>query len=384
MSSTAIDRQRRRLTVSNCDPVVGAAGRGGATASDEEILDKVGVLEAFKAAGGARALSCTSVTDKDLKRKRSFAEKDAQILTPCEKKEDAKAMLEELNIGFCCKKGLKPESPNQDSFSIHVVENTFGLYGIYDGHGPWGHDISDLAREILVRKFFESRDYMTEPGKALTKAFVECQQQLEVAKGVDPSTSGSTCSVAFHNMSTDELTIAHVGDSRVVFGVRETADSAYEVIKETTDHKPDLPEERKRIESANPPGRVVFDGFYNHRVFAQAGNYPGLNMSRALGDVIAHKEAGLTAVPDVMTINLKEYKGNHELVVVLCTDGVWEFIKSSEALDIIKTEFGSKRSPGEVANKLAERSWDEWMKDSDHEISDDITVMMIPFQGDLR
>lgn len=380
--TTTIDRQRRRLTVSNCDPVVGARGPGGKELTDEEQLERIGVLEAFKAgAAGSKAIALTSTTDKDLKRKRSFAEKDHLVYCLGEDREGCIQYLDDLNLGYCCKKGLKPESPNQDSFSIHVVEGVFGMYGIYDGHGPWGHDISDLGRELLVKNFFAARDFMTEPGKALCKAFVDCQAQLKASKGVDPSTSGTTCSIAFHNMTTDILTVAHVGDSRVVFGVRKTPDSAFEVIKETIDHKPDLPEERKRIESANPPGRVVFDGFYNHRVFAQAGNYPGLNMSRALGDVIAHEEAGLTAVPDVMQIDLKEYKrDNHEVMCVLCTDGVWEFIKSSEALDIIKTEFGSKRGPAEVANKLAERSWDEWMKDSDHEISDDISVMMIPFQ----
>lgn len=51
----------------------------------------------------------------------------------------------------------------------------------------------------------------------------------------------------------------------------------------TMDHKPDHPAERSRIEQAG--GRVVFDGFYNYRVYARSGKYPGLNMSRALGDL---------------------------------------------------------------------------------------------------
>lgn len=32
-------------------------------------------------------------------------------------------------------------------------------------------------------------------------------------------------------------------------------------------------------------GRVVFDGYANHRVYAKNARYPGLNMSRCIGDV---------------------------------------------------------------------------------------------------
>jgi len=119
---------------------------------------------------------------------------------------------------------------------------------------------------------------------------------------------------------------------------------------------------------------VVFDGFYNHRVFAMGGMYPGLNMSRAIGDIVAHKEAGLTAVPDVQTFELKEgrSKGFNYLLLV-CSDGVWEFIESQEAFSLIKGFNG----PAEQMKKLAEISWDRWMKDSDNEISDDITGMIV-------
>lgn len=58
----------------------------------------------------------------------------------------------------------------------------------------------------------------------------------------------------------------------------------------TIDHKPDLPEERHYIERNG--GRVAFDGFANHRVYVKNGTYPGLNMSRALGDILGSTHAG--------------------------------------------------------------------------------------------
>ncbi len=39
------------------------------------------------------------------------------------------------------------ESPNQDSFSLLRVEGKFDVYGIYDGHGPKGHDVSNFIKD---------------------------------------------------------------------------------------------------------------------------------------------------------------------------------------------------------------------------------------------
>lgn len=180
--------------------------------------------------------------------------------------------------------------------------------------------------------------------------------------------------MAFHNLSTDVLTIAYAGDSRaVLFDC-----SQGKLIHATEDHKPNLPAEKARIEKNG--GRVVFDGYYNYRVFAKTGMYPGLNMSRALGDIVAHKEAGLTAEPDCVSIKLgdKRGDGSNELLLLVCSDGVWEFIESDDGAK----EFTGGKSLKDVdfrkqAGQLAQSSWDKWMADSDNEISDDITVVAL-------
>jgi len=97
--------------------------------------------------------------------------------------------------------------------------------------------------------------------------------------------------------------------------------------------------------------------------------YPGLNMSRALGDVVAHKEAGLTAEPEVSVTQLKDKRGS-PLLLVVASDGVWEFIKTEEAPDHMTF-------PGCKVASLAKMSYDLWMKDSENEISDDITAISV-------
>merc|ERR1719386_110421 len=97
----------------------------------------------------------------------------------------------------------------------------------------------------------------------------------------------------------------------------------------TWDHKPEVKEEKIRIEKAG--GRVVFDGYANHRVYAKAGRYPGLNMSRALGDLMGHTDAGISAEPSVKCHDLVA----EDKTIILCSDGVWEFITDPEAVDIV-------------------------------------------------
>eukprot|EP00919_Chromeraceae_sp_WS-2016_P044623 GHVR01106508.1.p1 GENE.GHVR01106508.1~~GHVR01106508.1.p1 ORF type:complete len:139 (+),score=24.68 GHVR01106508.1:150-566(+) len=40
--------------------------------------------------------------------------------------------LYDVGIGYACKKGWKPESPNQDDFFILRIDD-WGLYGVFDG-----------------------------------------------------------------------------------------------------------------------------------------------------------------------------------------------------------------------------------------------------------
>lgn len=328
-----------------------------------------------------RVAMVASVTDTDLKRRKSFAEKDTDVLSDFESSEEATSWVHSFGIGWSCRKGLKPESPNQDSFSVLIVENDFALYSVFDGHGPHGHEVSNFVREMVVKLFLGSPERTTNPGESFRAAFTTAQSALEQqvlenpkAEGsIDANMSGTTCTMVYHDIPRDRLTVAHVGDSRAVLGM-SGKEPGYKDL--TKDHKPNDDAEKKRIESSDPPGRVMFDGYYNYRVFAKDGMYPGLNMSRAIGDVVGHKEAGLSAKPDVWELDLAgERKPDGGLALLVCTDGVWEFISSEEAVKKV-FEFSPSQAT-EAMKKLVELGWQRWMQDSDHEISDDITGIYV-------
>lgn len=422
------DQQRRRLTVGTApDPASLKSGELKGKKLSELLMSEV-AEEIFEKSIGkenkSKLISVHTTTDAEMKKKRSFAEKDKYMKTGKDDqtdptKFDASKISEIVGgkVFFTCRKGLKPESPNQDSYVYVALPGKWALYGVFDGHGPNGHDVSDMAVTELCKKFLSTDDFITNTGPAFTAAFLECQRLIEEGtqgaknkKGdglVDASSSGSTCTMAFHNLESDILTIAHVGDSRgllfrgdkawrtdqedekrtkaIATGAQKREDGEVDIIYATEDHKPNLPGEKKRIEAKG--GRVVFDGYYNYRVFAKAGMYPGLNMSRALGDVVAHKEAGLCAEPELKEIKLADERAKSKLplTLIIASDGVWEFIANEQAPGFVTENAEVPGCPEKACfplsvdqkrvEHLAKKSWDKWMADSDNEISDDITVI---------
>ncbi|CAD7947770.1 unnamed protein product [Amoebophrya sp. A25] len=414
-----------------------------------------------------------SQTDVERHRRQSFTQKT--IL----KSGDGEKMWRE-GLGFVCKKGLKPEAPNQDSFLIVKTGDDVSLYAVFDGHGPCGHDVSEFVKNELPKVLFTDPSLLSKPGDALKNAFQRTQRLLERANEVghvNAQFSGTTVTVAIHLHLQDELWIAHVGDSRAVVGrrgqVEDTASARGEgggaaarktqtakvdylatqgssqglqlvapggqtndtgpgrggknelfAVDLTHDHKPDDPLERERIESSG--GRVIFDGFYNYRVYARSGKYPGLNMSRALGDLAGYYDAGISATPTITYYKLSGTaatggKMDHEVglmgqpaaingqqqipgailpttsasepghrghvdvfcdggvlgsdeFLLVCSDGVWEFMSSQECVEMVDTYI---RNVGECAEIVAKECWDRWSRRMLGQVVDDITAVIV-------
>lgn len=351
-------------------------GKGGGKGSVDPIA-QLGLEEIFSTAAKAKkmAIAVASKTDELREKKKPGANKDElEAVNPESSREEQDRTREWLKrtVDWTCNKGKKPEQANQDCLSILTVEGDFALYGVYDGHGPSGHWVSEFACTKLPQIFLQQMKDGATPREAFTVAFKTTQDLIEKTENIDAEMSGTTCTMAFHDFRQEKLVLAHVGDSRSIIGNAKGG----KAVPLTIDHKPDLPEEKARIERADPPGRVIFDGFFNYRVFAMSGMYPGLNMSRALGDCVAHKQAGLTAEPDIKEVDLADQEkplgGSGDRVLILCTDGVWEFIDDNEAL---------KQALEKGIGGLADEGYQRWLKDSDNEISDDITGIMVRLKG---
>lgn len=361
-----VGTQRRRLSVGEVNEDQGGAD-AQATEEDRGLITGLAqedVIKMLDDGMGVRKFSLGSATDQG---KTSFANKSMQTLG-----DDVDPVTSAL--GYTCRKGLKPESPNQDSWSVLKVDGNFSIYGVYDGHGKKVHDVSNFVKENLPKLIIRDQRFKTEEMQTMLKENFRRVQSLigtmDRTKKLSAQMSGTTATVAIHDHEKNTLTIAHVADSTCVLGTY--TDSTKKMLKGTAltrDHKPNLKDERARIEKAG--GRVVFDGYANHRVYAKNARYPGLNMSRCLGDLLGHQDAGCSCEPEVSERKVDPL----DHVLLLCSDGVWEFITPDEGVKIV-AEFPPGKAM-QAADKLAKEAWDRWIREEGGAVVDDITVVLI-------
>jgi len=364
---------RRRLSVGHVDKTEGDAGGGEMTQEEERglitALDRETVLEMLGTEGsGDRKFSIGSATDTG---KTSFANKSIQQLGD-------QIDTQNSGLGYTCRKGLKPESPNQDSWSVLRVDGNFAIYGVFDGHGQKGHDVSNFVKENLPKLIIKDPRFKTKEMPTMLKDVFKKMQNLIITadrmKKVSAQLSGTTATICIHDFEKNKLTIAHVADSTCTICKKDkTTNKIVKAEVLTRDHKPELPDEKARIEKNG--GRVVFDGYANHRIYAKNGRYPGLNMSRCLGDLLGHADAGVSAEPEILEREIAA----DDHILFLCSDGVWEFINHDEAAQIVSS-YDDPAKAMTAADKLAKEAWDRWIREEGGAVVDDITALLVYVQ----
>ncbi|CBK19915.2 uncharacterized protein [Blastocystis hominis] len=230
-------------------------------------------------------------------------------------------------------KGYVPYNPhkvNQDWMLIKddVASGTL-ILGTFDGHGEHGHCVSEFIctsfyNNLIAHSKFLS-DVKTAALEALQKAEEECVNS--------PFLFLTLTRRSLHqNRIQCHLYTFNVGDSRAILA-SEVNDECI-VTELTHDHKPSLPEEKARIENAG--GRVFSmeyeDGYDGPvRVWLADQDIPGLAMSRSLCDTVAHS-VGVISTPEVCERTLTD----DDRVIVMGSDGLWEFIPSEEVIHLIE------------------------------------------------
>jgi serine/threonine protein phosphatase PrpC len=270
---------------------------------------------------------------------------------------------------------------NQDSYL--VIQDLyklgdFNIFGVLDGHGMNGHLVSQF-----VVKYFNS--YLKKNKKLnilenlddvyaalkknnyeiIRKAFNKAESEISKSE-IDANFSGTTCVLLFQ--IGEKLLTANVGDSRAIIV------KGKEAIPLSIDQKPNDENEMKRIiKNGGEVSQYEEDGFASgpFRVWKKGQMYPGIAMSRSIGDLLA-STLGVIPEPEVR----EERLDNKTKFIVICSDGVWEFLDNKAVKDLVMP-FYEKNDPEGACKKLINEST-KWWNEEDV-VVDDITVIVIFF-----
>ncbi|OQR94664.1 phosphatase 2C 76-like [Thraustotheca clavata] len=281
-----------------------------------------------------------------------------------------------------------------NGFSGSGQPQELGCYGVFDGHG--GERASRFCAEyvfdkILVRmeeidttnKFTLQRsmeESIKEGILELDKKFIEvsdhCKRLSLGRGGIKRHTAtgiedGTTCLVAI--IRDNIIYVGNVGDSRAII-CKVFANGKVAASPLTMDHKPEAPEERRRIEERGGEvtglvsGGRAPDFALNMWPFNRLLDVPRVNgilsMSRAIGD--ASLKHIVTADADVTT----HITTSADKYLIMACDGLWDVVSNNKAAKI-----AAKCSDAQTAaSQLCQYA-------INHGTQDNVTVIVVDLRG---
>jgi len=298
-------------------------------------------------------------------------ENNEKVIALCgaENEEKLTQILARDGIAYSCRKGKKPESPNQDSILLWSDGNITCI-GVADGHGVDGHWVSHwtvhFALHLALKEIGTTGRLPLEVG--IFKIFNITHEALKLRaeeSKFDLEESGTTLTLCFLDHTEQTVIVAWVGDSRCVISRKE----GVEAESLSIDHKPSDMEERKRVMLH---GGSVIQQHGTARVCANtAGTGAMLAVARAIGDLslsgfgVSHRP-GMTGCcfGDLM-----------DEFILCCSDGVWEFMSNDEVTAIIRK--AGRGNVEEGVNELVEEARRRWLKIENDKMTDDISAVVV-------
>ena len=283
------------------------------------------------------------------------------------------------------------EKVNQDSYIIieNLFYQPFNIYGVFDGHGHNGHLISKFISDFMHHYYHNKFNYYLNEEdmqnlltksiatifaenheKIIKKCSSELDKEINIKINYDISQSGSTSIMIF--LINDTLICSNVGDSQC-FLFNCSSDDLWTFEPLSKQHLPSDIEEQKRIIEKGGDVHPYYDEFGvfegPDRIYAKNKIYPGLSMSRTIGDLEA-KKIGVISTPDV---TLKKINCDSKFLVI-GSDGLWDVIKPYDIIRMIRPFFtkGDIEGACQVLMKKAVAQWDKNVEERD-----DITIIVV-------
>ena len=282
---------------------------------------------------------------------------------------------------------------NQDTFVIEKNVNgilNFNIFGVFDGHGDDGHFVSNFVKRYLIyriknhpliKKLDEPKEIYNQLKQngfyIISKIFIDADVQVQKEK-FDCIRSGTTAVLLIQ--LEEHIICANTGDSRAIAIYDKSSEdnlTKSKVFLLSHDCKPNLPNEKRRIyESGGEVEKAYYSDNENEdlvpfRVWAKGANFPGLAMSRSIGDMDA-KKLGVIPNPQFIEYTI-DYSSKY---ILICSDGIWELMSNEEAMKI-SNKYYLRNDPLGLCHQLSQSSIKLWeLRDI---VVDDITVLVIFF-----
>jgi len=270
------------------------------------------------------------------------------------------------------------------------------MFGVFDG--TVGDFASEVASTLFVPTLLQSSswdslrdaqtsDFQTQK-RLLEKTMHETYNAVDaavLARCAEKSLDFATSTACTLMVTGDLLTIAHLGDSRLIVAVEDVpskcqSDSGTRLlaVQMTKDHKPNSASEMRRIQHCG--GKVVRLGKRSERIFirgadfearADAGEKPyQLSYSRAFG-ARGLKHYGVSSVPDITVVDRSSRRVRW---AIIASDGLWNVVSAQEAVDISQEARQIGHDPSEALVQRALRK----CKDSGAR-ADNVTAVCVQF-----
>ena len=252
------------------------------------------------------------------------------------------------------------------------------VFGVFDGHG--GKEISQFVTNHFTKELIINKNYINGDLKTgIKETFIKMDEIMQTNEGKeeikkyarkskeeddlqnkneppnsqmaiisqligqkDPESddiamrTGCTGCVCVIDEGNKKMYFANAGDSRVVLCKNGNA------IPMSTDHKPELEEEKDRIYKADgwiTDGRVK-------------GN---LNLTRGLGDLdykqnknLKPEEQIITSNPDIL---IEDFSDDVDFIVIGC-DGIWDCLTNQQACDFVKNRLNNKGKLSKIIEEM--------------------------------
>ncbi|XP_063871878.1 probable protein phosphatase 2C T23F11.1 isoform X3 [Scylla paramamosain] len=256
---------------------------------------------------------------------------------PVTQKETSRCENSWLRVGASCMQGWRVNMEDAHTTILSLPDDPgTAFFAVYDGHG--GARIAQHAGKHLHKSIVNRPEYSAGQIEAAVKqGFLDLDNAMQTDEVLKDELAGTTAICCLLRNRT--IYCGNVGDSRAIASVSGRVEEL------SSDHKPSLASEQRRITAAG--GWVELN-----RV---NGN---LALSRALGDFVFKKnelkgpeEQIVTACPDV---TVRELTDDWEFIVLAC-DGIWDVMTNQEVVNFVRLRLSQGMEPEDVCEDLMTR-----------------------------